>query len=120
MARCGETSPGRYHCRCRLLLLVDMETLLVRTTAGGVPVALVVDGRKWQVGAVPVRWFERTPWWDSGRPQPRGNGSRIDVEVWQVQARIGKNPHSPLVTFELVRDQDGDSWAVRAQDGQAA
>lgn len=114
------TVSWRFQCQCRVLVWTAMENVLVRTTAGGVPVSLVLDGRQWHVGAVPVRWFERTPWWDSGRAQPRGHGSRIDVEVWQVQARIGRNSQSPLVTFALVRDQESDRWSLRSREEEAA
>lgn len=65
----------------------------------GAPVSFVRDGRTWHVGAVPVRWYERLPWWETARRAPKGGDLRIDVVVWQVQARIGRNHRSPLVTF---------------------
>lgn len=44
----------------------------------------------------------------------------MDVQVWQVQARICHNPRSPMVTFELVLGQDRASWTVRSMDAVAA
>ena len=41
-----------------------------------------------------------------GRPSGgcrKGQG-RVDVEVWQVQVRLGSNAGSALATMELVRD----------------
>ncbi|MHA7177933.1 hypothetical protein ACX80D_14910 [Arthrobacter sp. Sr24] len=97
-----------------------MERVLVTTSAAGVPLVLDIEGRRWQVGAEPIRWYERQAWWESARRMPRGSMARIDVEIWQVQARIGRNPRSPLVTFELVHDRDGGGWVVRARETAAA
>jgi hypothetical protein len=44
---------------------------------------------------------------------PRGHG-RVDVEVWQVQARVGRNVRSELTTMELLRDQLGGGWKLRS------
>ena len=68
-------------------------------------------GREWLVGAEPVRWFERTEWWSEQRRMPKGL-SRVDVEVWQVQARLGRNERSELTTMELLRDPAG-GWRLR-------
>ena len=69
-----------------------MERVLVTTSAAGVPLVLDIEGRRWQVGAEPIRWYERQAWWESARRMPRGSMARIDVEIWQVQARgPGKN-----------------------------
>ncbi|MHA7304007.1 hypothetical protein ACX80E_01985 [Arthrobacter sp. TMN-49] len=89
-----------------------MELLVVRTTPAGVPVAVRRDGHEWLIGAEPVRWFERTDWWRLARRMPKGQG-RVDVQVWQVQARLGRNPRSDLVTMELECDSDGGAWRVR-------
>ncbi|MCZ2403539.1 hypothetical protein IV498_10190 [Paenarthrobacter sp. Z7-10] len=51
---------------------------------------------------------------------PRGQGTRIDIEVWRVQARIGHTPRTPLVTFELVRGQDREIWSIRSMETIAA
>ncbi|WP_074710841.1 hypothetical protein [Arthrobacter alpinus] len=96
-----------------------METVKVET-ASGAPVSFIRDGRTWHVGAVPVRWFERVPWWETTTRAPKDGMLRIDVAVWQVQARIGHNPRSPLVTFELVLGQDRASWSVRSMESVAA
>lgn len=92
-----------------------MTEVSVTVTAEGVPVAFELNGRTWVVGAEPVRWFERRKWWETdarmGRP---GEALRIDVEVWQLQARLGPNPASELLTFEVVHDETG-KWQVRAQ-----
>lgn len=49
---------------------------------------------------------------------PRHNPPRIDVEVWRVQARLGKR--SELVTFDLSRDQDRVAWLLHPYAGPTA
>lgn len=83
-------------------------------SAEGVPVAFELDGRTWVVGAEPVRWYERRSWWETDRRMAQGRGLGIDVEVWQLQASLGRNPGGDLVTFEVVHDETG-TWRVRAQ-----
>ncbi|MHA7270080.1 hypothetical protein [Arthrobacter sp. HLT1-20] len=90
-----------------------LEHIEVRTSPAGVPVAVQRNGREWVVGAEPVRWFERIQWWQHALRMPKGQG-RVDVQVWQVQARLGRNPRSELVTMELECDSFGDAWRVRA------
>lgn len=46
------------------------------------------------MAAEPVRWFERVSWWESERRFPLGGDKRIDLEFWQVQARLGWNPQN--------------------------
>ena len=99
--------------------VLSMESMEVETVAGA-PASFVRDGRTWHVGAVPVRWYERVAWWETSARMPRGGDLRIDVEVWQVQARIGHNPRSPLVTFELVLGQDRETWSERSMVAVAA
>ncbi|MEE2522916.1 hypothetical protein V1639_16580 [Pseudarthrobacter sp. J75] len=89
-----------------------MEHVVLRSSPDGSPAAVLRGGREWIVGAEPVRWFERVNWWESQRRMPRGRG-RVDVEVLRVQARLGHNPQSGLVTMELVRDGEGGGWQVR-------
>lgn len=98
--------------------VLGVENLEVNLSAGA-PIAFVRDGRTWHVGTDPVRWYERLPWWQTSQRMERGTG-RVDIEVWQVQARIGRNPRTPLVTFELVRGQDRVSWSCRSMDAVAA
>lgn len=86
----------------------------VRAAADGIPISLVHEGRTWRVAADPVRWFERISWWETVARMPRDQGSRIDVEVWQLQARLGRNTRSPLVTFVLVHDQNTGEWTMRS------
>ena len=100
--------------------VVAMDCIEVSATAAGVPVSFVRDGRTWHVGAEPVRWFERVDWWNTTKRMPRGQMARVDVEVWQVQARIGHNARSPLVTFELVLGQDRETWSIRSMETVAA
>lgn len=78
--------------------------------------SFVRDGRIWNVGAKPVGWFERVDWWQTAQRIPR----LVDVQVWQVQARIGHNLRSPLVTFELVLGQDRETWTCRSISAIAA
>lgn len=96
-----------------------MKNVEVELRAGA-PVSFIRADRTWHVGTEPVRWYERQPWWETARRAPKGGDLRIDVEVWQVQARIGRNPRTPLVTFELVLGQDRASWTVRSMAAVAA
>ena len=80
---------------------------------------MVSRGRDWAVGAVPVRWFERVNWWESSKRMPKGLG-RVDVEVMQVQVRLGSNPLSALTTMLLERDGLGGSWRLRDAMADAA
>jgi len=96
-----------------------MEHVMVRTDTAGLPLAVLRGGREWIVGAEPVRWYERVSWWEAERRMPRGL-SRVDVEVWQVQVRLGRNRNSPLTTMELVRDGLGGGWRLRHASAVAA
>lgn len=92
-----------------------MRDVSVSLDAEGVPVAFELDGRSWVVGAEPVRWYERRKWWETDRRMGRPGESRvIEIQVWQLQARLGRNPSSDLVTFEVIRGETG-KWLVRAQ-----
>ena len=99
--------------------VVAMEIVEISVKAAGEPVSFVREGRTWHIGTPPVRWFERVPWWETAQRMPRHTG-RMDVEVWQVQARIGHNPRSPLVTFELVNGEDRETWSIRSMEAIAA
>lgn len=66
--------------------------------AAGVPVSFVCESRRWNGGVTPVHWFERVAWWQTARRAPRGSMFHIDVEAWQVQARIGHSHRAPVVT----------------------
>jgi hypothetical protein len=96
-----------------------MEHVVLKTTASGTPAAVISNGRLWAVSAEPVRWFERISWWEDRRRMPRGS-SRVDMEVLQVQVRLGHNPHSALTTMVLVRDGPGGSWRLRTSRADAA
>ncbi|WP_371131061.1 hypothetical protein [Arthrobacter sp. SDTb3-6] len=89
-----------------------VEHVLVRTAPSGEPLVVERGGHQWLVAEEPLRWFERTNWWERERRMPRGQG-RIDVEVWRVQARLGRNPRSDLATMELERDLAGGGWRLR-------
>ncbi|MBG0739103.1 hypothetical protein IV500_06795 [Paeniglutamicibacter antarcticus] len=91
-----------------------MEHVVVRMTTAGMPLAVQRAGREWLIGAEPVRWYERVNWWESKRRMPKGL-SRVDVEVWRVQARLGRNARSDLTTMELLRDQQGGGWKLRSE-----
>lgn len=87
-------------------------------TIDSIPMSLQIDGRTWTTGAEPVRWYERINWWETQRRAPRGSTPRIDVEVWQVQARLGRA--GDLVTYELLHDRDSGGWEVRSRSTVAA
>ncbi|QDG67412.1 MULTISPECIES: hypothetical protein [unclassified Pseudarthrobacter] len=89
-----------------------MEYVVVKTAKDGSPTAVVSNGREWAVGADAVRWFERVSWWEAQRRMPKGLG-RVDVEVLQVQVRLGRNPQSALTTMVLERDGLGGGWRLR-------
>ena len=85
---------------------------MVRMDRDGTPTAVVSGGREWSVGAPPVRWFERVNWWEISRRMPKGSGG-VDVEVLQVQVRLGRNRSSALATMLLERDGCGGGWRLR-------
>lgn len=93
--------------------------MVVMTCPEGLPRAVVRGGREWTVGAEPVRWFERVSWWEAERRMPKGL-SRVDVEVWQVQARLGRSSGSALTTMEIIRDGLGGGWRLRGAVRDAA
>ena len=99
--------------------VTGMEHVMVKTGPDGRPLAVVRGGREWLIGAEPVRWFERVSWWEAERRMPKGL-SRVDVEVWQVQARLGRNRGSALTTMELIRDGLGGGWRLRGAVPDAA
>lgn len=92
---------------------------MVTSDSDGRPRTVLRGGREWIVGAEPVRWFERVSWWEAERRMPKGL-SRVDVEVWQIQARLGRNQNSALTTMELVRDGLGGGWRLREAISDAA
>ncbi|WP_457962685.1 hypothetical protein M1E17_14310 [Arthrobacter sp. D1-29] len=95
-----------------------MEHVLLKNVKGK-PTAVVAGGREWTVGAEPVRWFERVSWWEGQRRMPRGL-SRMDVEVLQLQVRLGSNENSALTTMLLERDGLGGGWMLRESIADAA
>ena len=92
--------------RSVLRMKVLAEEVLVEISRDGVPVSVQRNGRVWTVGAEPLRWYERTPWWNHVQRMPKGHG-HVDVQVWRVQARLGHNHRSELVTMDLERDHHG-------------
>ena len=88
------------------------EDIFVDTNPEGVPVSVQRNGRVWFVAPDPMRWYERTQWWKYARRMPKGQG-RVDVQVWRVQARLGKNQRSELVTMDLELDPDAGRWRMR-------
>ncbi|HEY8703094.1 MAG TPA: hypothetical protein VIM08_19350 [Arthrobacter sp.] len=85
---------------------------MVKTAVNGTPTAVVSNGREWAIVAETVRWFERVRWWEARRRMPLGL-SRVDVEILQVQVRLGSNGNSALTTMLLERDGLGGSWRLR-------
>ena len=89
-----------------------MEHVIVHTDSDGMPTSVLSRGREWAVGAEPVRWFERINWWETSRRMPKGSGG-VDVEVLQLQVRLGNNSRSALATMYLQRDGMGGGWRLR-------
>ncbi|MET4539220.1 MULTISPECIES: hypothetical protein [Micrococcaceae] len=96
-----------------------MEHVDIRSSAQGTPLVVLRGNREWRIVVEPVRWFERVSWWEQSRRMPRGQG-RVDVEVWQVQVRLGNNVRSGIATWELVRDGAGGGWYLRGEEVAAA
>jgi hypothetical protein len=96
-----------------------MEHVIVHRDSEGRPTAVLGRGREWAVGAPPVRWFERINWWESSRRMPKGRGG-VDVEVLQLQVRLGANTRSALTTMYLERDGLGGGWRLRESVAGAA
>ncbi|MDQ0144131.1 MULTISPECIES: hypothetical protein [Pseudarthrobacter] len=96
-----------------------MEHVIVHTDSEGMPTAVLSRGREWAVGAEPTRWFERINWWETTRRMPKGAGG-VDVEVLQVQVRLGHNDRSALTTMYLQRDGLGGGWRLREPVAGAA
>jgi hypothetical protein len=91
-----------------------MESLTVSLSPDGVPMAFTVAGDSWRVVEEPVRWYERTPWWETETRMQRDHG-RIDVEVWQLQAsHSAAGSAASSVTFVLVRNQNTGEWHLRS------
>lgn len=84
----------------------------VQTNTDGVPLTVHRNGREWIVGAEPLRWYERRQWWKQAQRMPKGHG-RVDVQVWRIQARLGRNMRSDLVTMELECDATEGRWLMR-------
>jgi hypothetical protein len=96
-----------------------MEHVTISIASDGRPAAVIrTGGSQWFIEAEPVRWFERVNWWESERRMPKGR-SRVDVEILQVQARLGRSASSALTTMELMRDGLGGGWRVRALSADA-
>ncbi|MDO5754592.1 hypothetical protein [Arthrobacter sp.] len=90
----------------------SLAEVAVQTNTEGVPLTVHRNGREWIVGAEPLRWYERRQWWKQAQRMPRGHG-RVDVQVWRIQARLGRNMRSELVTMELECDAAEGRWLMR-------
>lgn len=90
------------------------EFVEVRFTAACVPWKIRRGGRVWQVAVEPSRHFERVNWWeDHSFKIKKGAADPIDFAVWRVQVRLGSNPRSDLLTWDLVEHPRDGSWTVR-------
>ncbi|MGP5524950.1 hypothetical protein ACTXM3_16960 [Glutamicibacter arilaitensis] len=86
----------------------------VSFTAAGAPWKIRRGGRVWQVVVEPTCHFERVNWWEDLTFNVRkGAADRIDYAVWLVQVRLGANPRSDILTWELVEHPRLGSWSVR-------
>lgn len=90
------------------------ELVEVLFTPAGAPWKVRRNGRVWQVVVEPTRHFERVQWWeDLTFKIKKGAADRIDFAVWRVQVRLGSNPRSDLVTWDLVEHPRSSAWSVR-------
>ncbi len=79
---------------------------------------VVHEGRVWKVGAEPIRWFERVPWWRAEMRMARESGTRIEVKVWRLQVRLGVSTTSDLVTWEIVCEPGTGRCWLRSENGE--
>lgn len=90
------------------------ELVEVLFTAAGAPLKIRRNGRVWQVAVEPTHHFERVNWWEDLTFKVRkGAADRIDYAVWLVQVRLGANPRSDILVWELVEHPRTNSWSVR-------
>lgn len=90
------------------------EFVDVRFTAAGEPWKIKRNGRVWQVVVRPSCHFERVKWWEIPNFNiKKGRADRIDYAVWRVQVRLGSNPRSDVLTWELMEHPRMGSWSVR-------
>lgn len=90
------------------------ELVEVLFTPAGAPWKVRRNGRVWQVVVEPTHHFERVQWWeDLTFKIKKGAADRIDFAVWRVQVRLGSNPRSDLVTWDLVEHPRSSTWSVR-------
>lgn len=93
---------------------MSVELVDVIFTTASAPWKIRRGGRVWQVVVEPTHHYERVKWWeDTSFTIKKGSADRIDYAVWLVQVRLGANPRSDLVTWELVEHPRIDSWSVR-------
>lgn len=89
------------------------EIVDVLFTAAGEPWKVKRAGRVWQVAVEPTRHFERVLWWrDTAFSVRKGQADRIDYVVWRVQVRLGANPRSDLLTWDLMERPQHSTWSV--------
>ncbi|WP_051388995.1 DUF6504 family protein [Arthrobacter sp. 35W] len=83
----------------------------VELSAEGLPLRLAWQGGSYELGADPVRWYERRSWWEKELRAPLGHGpGLVDHEIWRVQARLdGKGE---LYTFDLSRHVGSGRWRM--------
>lgn len=90
------------------------ELVEVLFTPAGAPWKVRRNARVWQVAVEPTHHFERVRWWeDLTFKIKKGAADRIDFAVWRVQVRLGSNPRSDLVTWDLVEHPQSSTWTVR-------
>jgi hypothetical protein len=84
----------------------------VRTDAAGRPLAIRHDGQIWLVDPATEsrHWFGRDAWRDTRPTAAVGSGEPVNIEYWQVQARIGS--YSAPRTFTLLRDPLSTRWLL--------
>jgi hypothetical protein len=87
------------------------DAVEVRVSGRGVPEVLIWRGRRWVVGAEPVRWYERREdWWLTAPRANKGCGLRIDRQIWQLQVRLGRA--GELRTVYVEHDEIAGSWRI--------
>lgn len=66
------------------------EAVDVVFSAQGELVQLAWRGVRYDVGPVPLCWYERRPWWHSNERLPPGAGvGVVDTQIWRLVLRNG-------------------------------
>lgn len=78
------------------------ESVDVRFSISGAPLAMRWQGRIWQAVGKPVSWSSVRSRWEPGNTPVSGQGSLFGTPSWRFQAQTG--PDSPTLEFDISSD----------------